>query len=54
MELPAGNHRIEFRFEPATFLKSERISFASSIALTLLTLGTLLIALLKPGWVNPK
>jgi len=54
MELPAGNHRIEFRFEPATFLKSERISFASSIALTLLTLGTLLIALLKPGWVNPR
>jgi hypothetical protein len=54
MELPAGNHQIEFRFEPATYHKSERISFASSIALTLLTLGTLLIALLKPAWVNPK
>jgi hypothetical protein len=52
LELPAGAHNIEFRFEPATYLSSERISFASSIALTLLGLVTLLIALLKPHWLR--
>jgi hypothetical protein len=54
LELPAGTHNIEFRFEPATYLKSEQISFASSIALTLLSLGALLIALLKPNWLKSK
>ena len=36
MQIPAGNHIIEFKFEPAVYHISERIAFASSIILLLL------------------
>jgi len=36
MKIPAGNHSIEFKFEPSVFISGERISLASSISLILL------------------
>ena len=36
MKIPAGNHTIEFKFEPSVFKSGERISLASSISLILL------------------
>jgi len=36
MKIPAGNHIIEFKFEPSVFISGERISLASSISLILL------------------
>jgi len=39
MNIPPGNHKIEFRFEPDSFKKGEKISFASSILIFLLLAG---------------
>ena len=36
MQIPAGNHLIEFKFEPSTYWIGESISFASSVILLLL------------------
>ena len=36
MKIPAGNHIIEFKFEPSAYLNGEKISLASSISLLLL------------------
>ena len=36
MKIPAGNHLIEFKFEPSTYLIGETVSFASSVILLLL------------------
>jgi len=36
MKIPAGNHVVEFKFEPAVFHVSERIASASSVVLLLL------------------
>ena len=36
MQIPAGNHVVEFKFEPAVYHVSERIALASSIVLLLL------------------
>jgi hypothetical protein len=36
MKVPAGNHVVEFKFEPAVYHVSERIALASSIVLLLL------------------
>ena len=33
LELPAGEHKIEFRFEPATYIAGEKISLAFNLAL---------------------
>jgi hypothetical protein len=33
LELPAGEHKVEFRFEPATYISGEKISFAFNLAL---------------------
>ena len=43
MKIPAGNHIIEFKFEPSSYLNGEKISLASSISLLLL----LFLALFK-------
>ena len=42
MKVPAGNHLIEFKFEPSVFVNGERISLASSISL-ILCLGVIVI-----------
>jgi uncharacterized membrane protein YfhO len=39
MEIPSGNHEIEFRFEPKIYKRGEAVSLASSILLILLVLG---------------
>lgn len=39
MVVPAGNHEIEFRFEPKVFYTGEKISFAGSFLLILLLVG---------------
>ena len=41
MDIPSGNHKIEFKFEPEVVKIGSRISFASSILLGLLLLGGL-------------
>jgi len=38
MVLPAGNHKVEFKFEPAVYAIGEKISFISSILLIALVL----------------
>lgn len=39
MIVPAGQHQIEFRFEPKVFFVGEKISFAGSLLLILLVVG---------------
>jgi len=39
MSVPAGEHSIEFRFEPSSFIIGERVSIASSIFLVILLFG---------------
>ena len=39
MPIPAGNHQIEFKFEPRTYKTGEGISLASSAILLLLLIG---------------
>jgi hypothetical protein len=39
MNVPSGNNKIEFKFEPKTFKTGEQISLASSVILLLLLLG---------------
>jgi hypothetical protein len=41
MIVPAGNHTIEFKFEPKVYITGEKIAYASSILLVLLALGSL-------------
>jgi hypothetical protein len=41
--IPAGEHNIEWSFEPAGFFKSEKISLAGSWVLILLLLGTAVV-----------
>jgi hypothetical protein len=53
MIVPGGNHTIEFKFEPKVYAIGEKISYASSILLILMALGTLgLLARGKTG--EPK
>jgi hypothetical protein len=45
MKLPAGNHKIEFRFEPRSHATGEKVSLAGSLLVLLLALGALLMAI---------
>ncbi|MBA4302863.1 MAG: hypothetical protein C0424_01420 [Sphingobacteriaceae bacterium] len=47
MVIPAGQHQIEFRFEPDTYYRGEKISLAASILLLLICLGALAAPFLK-------
>ena len=42
MIVPAGNHTIEFSFEPKTYYSGNRISLASSMILSLFAIGVLI------------
>jgi hypothetical protein len=39
MKVPAGNHKIEFKFEPTTYFTGEKISLAGSVLLVLTVIG---------------
>ncbi len=41
MEVPAGAHKIEFKFEPRIYVIGERISFVSSLLLVLLVIAAI-------------
>ncbi|NOX84447.1 MAG: YfhO family protein [Chlorobi bacterium] len=41
MTVPAGDHKIEWKFEPRVWVVGEKVSFASSLLLILLVLGFL-------------
>lgn len=41
MVVPAGNHKIEFKFEPRSYFTGEKISLAGSVLLVLLIAGAL-------------
>jgi len=45
MIIPAGNHEIRFRFEPASYFIGNKISYASSGIFILLILGYIIISL---------
>jgi hypothetical protein len=36
MQVPAGNHTVEFKFEPTSYSTGESVAYASSIILLLL------------------
>ena len=36
MQVPAGNHMVEFKFEPTSYATGESVAYASSIILLLL------------------
>jgi hypothetical protein len=35
LSLPAGTHRVEFRFEPSTYIQGEKISLAFNVVMLL-------------------
>ncbi|MBC2840672.1 hypothetical protein [Robiginitalea sp. SC105] len=47
MEVPAGEHVVEFRFDPEVVRKGSRISLAGSIGLLAVVLGALLFSILR-------
>lgn len=52
MIVPAGDHKIEFKFEPASFYIGEKVSLAASLILILLFLGALVYPRIKK--TNPQ
>lgn len=49
MVVPAGEHTIEFRFEPAAYYSGEKIAMAGSILLLLLAAGAIFMELKASG-----
>jgi hypothetical protein len=47
MNIPAGKHEIEFRFEPAKYYLGEKVSLASSILLVLLLATSVFVTIRK-------
>jgi hypothetical protein len=39
MKIPAGNHKIEFRFEPESYVQGEKISLIASVLLVFVSIG---------------
>ena len=44
VQLPAGEHKIEFKFHPDSYYTGDRISFASSIVLLLIAAGSIVLS----------
>lgn len=49
IKIPAGNHKIEFRFRPESFYTGQKVAMVSSILLILLALGALYPLFKKPA-----
>ena len=47
MRIPPGDHQIEFIFEPESYFIGEKVSFASSVLIILLLIGTIAWWLIK-------
>ena len=43
MIVPAGKHKIEFKFEPAVYYTTEKVSMASSVVLIIVALGSIVM-----------
>ncbi|MDO9254172.1 MAG: YfhO family protein [Bacteroidales bacterium] len=54
MIVPAGTHTIEFKFEPQVYKTGEKISYASSILLVLLAIGSIGFMLKRKYVTSPK
>ncbi len=54
MIVPAGNHTIEFKFEPQIYKTGEKISLASSILLVLFALGGMGFMIKRTRETSPK
>ncbi|MGN6297197.1 MAG: YfhO family protein [Ginsengibacter sp.] len=53
MPIPAGNHEIQFRFEPNTFTTGRTISIIANILVALLIIGTIVYYLRKKKEPDP-
>jgi hypothetical protein len=53
MSIPAGNHEIQFRFEPKTFTTGRTISIIANILVALLIIGTIVFYLRKKKEPDP-
>jgi hypothetical protein len=49
MRIPAGEHTIEFRFHPKSYFLGEKVSFASSLLLIMMIIGTIWLELRRKG-----
>ncbi|MBL0070357.1 MAG: YfhO family protein [Bacteroidetes bacterium] len=49
MKIPAGNHTIEFKFEPKTYYTGEKIALAGSILVLLIFVGGVFMELRNSG-----
>jgi uncharacterized membrane protein YfhO len=47
MVLPAGDHKVTFKFEPAVYAIGEKVSFASSVVLIIVVLLMVALAVAK-------
>jgi hypothetical protein len=54
MVVPAGNHKIEFKFEPKPFFEGQKISFIGSILMIILLLCAIVMEVLKLKKIAPK
>ena len=53
MPIPAGNHEIQFRFEPKTFTTGRTISIIANILVALLIIGTIVFYIRKKEEPDP-
>jgi hypothetical protein len=47
MRIPSGDHQIEFRFEPESYYKGEKVSLASSLLIIILVVGVFISEVTK-------
>ena len=47
MEVPAGKHTVEFKFEPETYAKGEKMALIGSFGVLLLFAGAVFVELKK-------
>jgi uncharacterized membrane protein YfhO len=49
MKIPAGNHTLEFKFEPKTYFNGEKIALAGSLIVLLIFVGGVFMEFKKSG-----